>query len=129
MVHYACLLRNELQKLELSERLNGKSRHQHKRVQWTPQISEHGDHGLRARISHRNLGSEPKKLLTSLDYSPVRKHCTEMDEIASEYDVVVLGTGVICRMEEKHHMQSANVLPGLTECILSGYSAYWPGTS
>ena len=44
-----------------------------------------------------------------------------MDEIAPEYDVVVLGTG-----EHHPHLYSrereANNRAGLTECVLSGYA-------
>ena len=47
-----------------------------------------------------------------------------MDEIAPEYDIVVLGTGKIPRMEGQ---PVPNISAGLTECVLSGYaeSKYW----
>lgn len=44
-----------------------------------------------------------------------------MDEIAPEYDVVVLGTGMTSHLEGQHNQYSVNVQLGLTECILSGY--------
>ena len=45
-----------------------------------------------------------------------------MDEIAPEYDVVVLGTGI----QDFHQCFTlciADDLQGLTECVLSGYAA------
>ena len=41
-----------------------------------------------------------------------------MDEIAPEYDVVVLGTGSHCPLML---LFSANFSVGLTECVLSGW--------
>jgi hypothetical protein len=47
-----------------------------------------------------------------------------MDEIAPEYDVVVLGTGVLSNpaLREGHvRARELTSTSGLTECVLSGY--------
>lgn len=44
-----------------------------------------------------------------------------MDDIAPEYDVVVLGTGRIPHYEVPLHVSRADII-GLTECVLSGYA-------
>lgn len=44
-----------------------------------------------------------------------------MEEIAPEYDVVVLGTGQSSPAVAMSHVNKSNITSGLTECVLSGY--------
>lgn len=44
-----------------------------------------------------------------------------MDEIAPEYDVVVLGTGMLLPRHPPQTSTTDHFLSGLTECVLSGY--------
>lgn len=43
-----------------------------------------------------------------------------MDEIAPEYDVVVLGTGMLLPRHPPQTSTTDHFLSGLTECVLSG---------
>lgn len=43
-----------------------------------------------------------------------------MDEIAPEYDVVVLGTGMLLPRHPPQTSRTDQFLLGLTECVLSG---------
>ena len=45
-----------------------------------------------------------------------------MDEVAPEYDVVVLRTGQGAPLEQQAHGTNRKI--GLTECVLSGYVRY-----
>lgn len=50
-----------------------------------------------------------------------------MDDIAPEYDVVVLGTGRQNPAWRGSYTATQLTLTGLTECVLSGYARYAEG--